>query len=435
MESGLLQLLIKMLQRLHRSLGEVSLDDLIEYVMNNANVWSFPEMPGETDADRESAHRDWTLQLSILDTAILSLAGDQELEADEIAAKLDELLEASLWKRRLQRRPAKVQTLLDRTFKARARFIWSSSSASQRKGYFLAGVGFATGQQLDALAQETIEFLVVANGAIADGEDERAIEAITALAERIFTTSPFIPDPLPENWREVLSVWLRGRPMADLGETHIGELLRFVENGLIYRLPWGLEAIRVRAQANQDTFEGMPIDAFELELASPSIETGTLNRSAAILMQAGFSSRLAAIKAVTETAADFTTAQELASWLRSDLILELSRRDDWPTSESESLWKSFVSQYTPPEKTIWTVKHATRFARWRSNIDVPSTGSLIKVRNIADDTVLFSQTHEILGYLDEPIRQGWSGLLIARIGTQTNSVALAYYGPDDIDWG
>jgi len=94
-----------------------------------------------------------------------------------------------------------------------------------------------------------------------------------------------------------------------------------------------------------------------------------------------------------------------------------------------------VSQYTPPEKTIWTIKHATRFARWRSNIAVPPTGTLIKLRNVADDTVLFSQTHEILGYLDEPIRQGWSGVLIARIGTQANSVALAYYGPDDIDWG
>jgi hypothetical protein len=331
MESGLLQLLIKMLQRLFRVLGGVSLDDLIEYVMNSANVWSFPEIPGEPDPDRESARRDWTLQLSILDTAILSLAGDQELEADQIAAKLDELLESSLWKRRLQRRRDGVQTLLDRALKARARFIWSSSSASQRKGYFLAGVGLATGQQLDAIAQETIALLVVANGAIADGEDKRAIEAITALAEKIFTISPFIPDPLPQNWRAVLSIWLSGRPIADLGETYISELLRFVENGLIYRLPWGIEAIRVRAQANQDTFEDTPIDALELGLAVPSVETGTLNRSAAILMQAGFSSRLAAIKAVTETAAEFTTAGELAAWLRSDLILELSERDDWPT--------------------------------------------------------------------------------------------------------
>jgi hypothetical protein len=179
----------------------------------------------------------------------------------------------------------------------------------------------------------------------------------------------------------------------------------------------------------------MPIDALELGLAVPSIETGTLNRSAAILMQAGFSSRLAAIKAVTETAAEFTTARELAEWLRSDPILELSERDDWPTSESEFLWKSFVSQYTPPEKTIWGVKHVTRFARWRVNIDVPPPGSPIKVRNVNDDTLLLAPTYEILGSLDEPIAQDWSGLLVAQIGISANSVTLTYYGPEDIDWG
>ena len=435
MESGLLQLVVKLLARLHEPLGKVSLDELIEYVVNNASASNFPEIEGEGNADRESAHRDWIKHLSIFDTAILSLAGDQDIEAEQIAAKLDELLHSSLWKRRLLRQRDSVRSVLDRTLKARARFIWSTSSALQRKGYFLAGVGLATGQQLDAVAQETVALLVVANGAILAGDDERAIEAITALAERIFTISPFIPDPLPENWREVLSIWLSGHPLVDLGETNIPELLRFVENGLIYRLPWGMEAIRVRAQANQETFEDMTLGAFELGLAVPSIETGTLNRSAAILMQAGFSSRLAAIKAVTETAAEFTTARELAAWLRSDLILELSERDDWPTSESQSLWKSFVSQYTPPEKTIWTVKHATRFARWRNNIDVPSPGSPIKVWNVTDDTLLLAPTHEILGYLDEPIPQDWSGLLVARIGTQANSVALTYYGPEDIDWG
>src|SRR5207253_1061301 len=141
-----------------------------------------------------------------------------------------------------------------------------------------------------------------------------------------------------------------------------------------------------------------------------------------------------AIKAVTETAAEFTTARELAEWLRSDPILEFSERDDWPTSESESLWKSFVSQYTPPEKTIWAVKHVTRFARWRNNIDVPPPGSPIKVRNVNEDTLLLAPTYEILGYLDEPIAQDWSGLLVAHIGIRANSLTLTYYGPQDIDW-
>jgi hypothetical protein len=255
MESGLLQLVVKLLARLHKVLGDVSLNELTEYVVNNATAWNFPGIEGEDDADRDTAHRDWTNHLAILDTAILSLTGDQDVEAAQIAAKLDELLHSSLWERRLLRQPDSVRSIVDRTLKARAQFIWSSSTTSQRKGYFLAGVGLATGQQLDAVAQETVALLVVANGAILAGEDERAIQAISALAERIFTISPFIPDSLPENWREVLSIWLSGCPIADLGETNVTELLRFVENGLIYRLPWGMEAIRVRAQANQGTLK------------------------------------------------------------------------------------------------------------------------------------------------------------------------------------
>ena len=48
----------------------------------------------------------------------------------------------------------------------------------------------------------------------------------------------------------------------------------------------------------------MALDDHELGLAVPAVETGTMNRSASILIQAGFNSRLAAIKAVTDTGRD-----------------------------------------------------------------------------------------------------------------------------------
>jgi hypothetical protein len=51
-----------------------------------------------------------------------------------------------------------------------------------------------------------------------------------------------------------------------------------------------------------------------------------------------------------------------------------------------------------------------------------------------DSTLLMSPTHELLGFFDPPIAQDWSGLLLAHVGDQANSIALTYYGPDDIDW-
>jgi len=43
------------------------------------------------------------------------------------------------------------------------RLIWSASTVRQRKGYFLAGVGLSTGQQLDAIAVHLNNLLIEAN--------------------------------------------------------------------------------------------------------------------------------------------------------------------------------------------------------------------------------------------------------------------------------
>ena len=84
-----------------------------------------------------------------------------------------------------------------------------------------------------------------------------------------------------------------------------------IEGGLVYRLPWALDAIRVRAAAHGDTIDGLPMTDFELGYAVAAVETGTLNRTASILIQAGFNSRLAAIKAVVDTIATFENGQQL----------------------------------------------------------------------------------------------------------------------------
>lgn len=114
------------------------------------------------------------------------------------------------------------------------------------------------------------------------------------------------------------------------------DALQFIEGGLGYRLPWAMEALRVRAAANGDTV-GMPalaLEDYELGLAVPAVETGTMNRSASILIQAGFNSRQAAIKAVTDTAANFTNGAELRDWLRSPGLAVYSAQPNWPTAEA-----------------------------------------------------------------------------------------------------
>ncbi|TKB76198.1 MAG: DEAD/DEAH box helicase, partial [Nitrospira sp.] len=68
MESGLLLLVSTLMERLRRSLGRPSLEDdnLLEYVVNNAAVWDFPEIGDEDNADRDRALSDWSQYLASL---------------------------------------------------------------------------------------------------------------------------------------------------------------------------------------------------------------------------------------------------------------------------------------------------------------------------------------------------------------------------------
>ncbi|WP_233500448.1 DEAD/DEAH box helicase [Bordetella bronchiseptica] len=102
MESGLIQLIFSLLSRMHARLGG-NLDQLIDYVVNNAAAWTFPEVAGEEADKRERALKEWERHMATLDTAILSLIGGADVPDDQIEAALDNILQSSLWQRRLLR--------------------------------------------------------------------------------------------------------------------------------------------------------------------------------------------------------------------------------------------------------------------------------------------------------------------------------------------
>ena len=317
MESGLVLLVMALLKRMHVRIGG-DLSQLLEYVVNNAEAWTFPEVAAESPEDRERALTEWERHVARLDTAILSLIGENDVPTDGIEAVLDDVLQSSLWQRRLLRLDEEAQQVLTGGLISRSKWIWGQSSAAQRRGYFLAGVGLMAGQALDGIAAEANSLLVGANAALLAGDTEAAINAITCLAERVFGFYPFTPEPMPANWRDLLRFWLLGEPLAALASGQEPETLHFIEGGLVYRLPWAMEAVRVRADANGDVVgeNDLALDEYELGLAVPAVETGTMNRSASILIQAGFNSRLAAIKAVTDTGATFKTGRELTRLIR-----------------------------------------------------------------------------------------------------------------------
>ncbi|MFW2457646.1 DEAD/DEAH box helicase, partial [Methyloversatilis discipulorum] len=429
MESGLVQLVAALLSRMRARIGG-DLNQLVEYVVNTAAAWTFPEVANEKPEDRERALTDWEQHVATLDTAILSLIGENDTPDEEVEAALDDILQSSLWHRRLLRQNEQVQQVLKAGLVSRSRLIWNQSTTARRRGYFLAGVGLTTGNALDAIAADANLLLVQANGGILDGDAEAAIVAITSIAELVFGFYPFTPDPMPINWRDILRTWLLGQPLADIAAGQESETLQFIEGGLVYRLPWAMEAIRVRAAANSDTIGGFLLDNYELGLAVPAVETGTLNRSASILIQAGFNSRLAAIKAVADTGAIFQTGQELRQWLNSEAVAAYSAQPDWPTAETKAMWMEFAQSFTPRENRTWADRRYWANVAWLGAPPPPDTP--VQVHHWGGQACVLSADGTPLGTVQAALNPGRAGLMRAQVSQDVGRIDLTYLGPDDL---
>ncbi len=428
MESGLFKLIAFFILRIASSLPDHSVEQVAEYILNNTNVWSFPVVTSESEQERDESNEAWNKHLVLLDTALLSMLGEEEIPTEEIPNALDELLNSSLLQRRLERQNDEIQRLFKDFLAQRGKHIWAVSSAEQRKGYFLAGVGLTTGQKLDEIAPEANSLLVSANAQILSGEVQDAVESVILLCELLFEIDPFIPTTLPEDWRQIVNAWLKGESLKEQNFSSLNDTLKFVEDGLVYRLPWGLEAIRVRAEVNNDIIlDGMTFDSFEVGLLVPSVENGSLNRSAAMLMQAGFSSRLEAIRAVSETGASFSNSREFKAWLSSDALNSYISTIELLNANTAKLWKSFIGEFKPNDDTVWQGTTVILPVNWESDI-TGSIGKLVRLHNEDDGvTKILSSEGDIIGSLRERYALSKSGVYRVKVEVN-NFVSVDYWG-------
>lgn len=432
MESGLLLLMVNLFARMKAKHGLQELDALLEYIAGTA-AWDYPEVAAESDDEVEHSRTAWRSQLASLDSALLSLLNDSAVAEDGIEGALDDVLASSLWTRSLARRQEPVQTALRAGLTARARFLWSQSTPAQRRGYFLAGVGLETGRQLDEHASILEQYLHNADEGIRIGDPDAAIDALTSFARIAFRLYPFAPRSLPPQWEDILAAWLRGEDAAQVTGEEITDTLEFIEDSLAYRLPWALEAVRVRAAADEDPVGNLSaLLADEHGLAVAALETGTLNRSAALLMQAGFPSRAGALAAIAAGGGTFTTVSELHQWLNSEEVGQSANNPQWPTVASHNLWVDFISRSTAaPEKT-WSNTVEDAAVTWLPDHQ-PSSGTPYRAVSLANgETILQAADGRRAGSLEEPLNPKRRGLLIVTGTSAANSVELRYRGPSDL---
>ncbi|UZX04729.1 DEAD/DEAH box helicase [Arthrobacter sp. CDRTa11] len=370
LKSGLIQIGFALLKRMYASRGAGPIEPFLDYLTGGPD-WGLPVLQQESAADQVKAGAAWRSNLSLLDIGIFSIIGDGAYDSDPDAATqiLADALVDSLWERQLRRGESGAAGAVRELVTGRVRYLWRTSTPSQRRGWYLAGLGADAGASLSAISEHVIDLLGQVEVDLVNDDHVAASDRLIEVANAVFSLETFAPEVLVDDWSGVLRLWVQGLSLADLPGDRVA-IARFIESGLVYKLVWGMEAARVfeAAQGNvlAETLNGAAVTA---------IETGTFNWSASVLIRSGFDHRLAAVNAVISTGAGFNSAADMRQWI-DDLDPKYESNATWPSRESRSAWEEFASHVRRPSLRQWTrTNEDIEDVRWHGDVPAQNTCS------------------------------------------------------------
>jgi hypothetical protein len=361
--SGLARLIFIISYRL-ASKFQTKQEDFLEYVLNQPDLWEDARLTAKDSEDEEEdIEEGLEAQLSNLDVALFSLIESLDMDVSAVATSLDEVLKNSLWKRTLDRQKEPVQKLERELMRSRAEWLWTSSSAEQRKACFYSGLGRKAGVFLHDRIDSLVEDLVAFQNAVSTDDGDAAAEAAVSFHEKVIEEPFFGVRRLPEKHEEVLAEWLKGTAFAEILEGRSvkdGQRAQiFVQEGIVFRLVWAAEAVRVQAISMGHTRAGELGDgpAFALTYGVSSIP-------AALLCQIGFSSRVGAMWAARALSAQFIDMNGLRLWLRQNNAL-LSDPDFWESEDLFRLWNQVSAPTNVELPRPWIHANYTVPVEWK----------------------------------------------------------------------
>lgn len=416
--SGILRLSVNIFNRIAAK-AEIDDAEVIEYVTNHDKAWEF-DLSQRDSLDVDEAG--WNRDIASLDAAILALL-DGETADDAVEAELQGVLEGSLFSRELAREEAKVQDLVRAFVAARAQRIWTDTVPAQRKGFHAAGIGLAAGTFIDTNLDALVALLTQAESCIVLGEPTGTGQAVVAFAEMVFQTAPFqAPKELPTKWQEALVAWLADKPSSDVLALCDGEGVDLIQEALAYRLPWAMEAVRVHALATQhasaSTLTG---------LAALAVEAGSSIISVITLVRSGLGSREAAAVAVKSSGASFLDRSGMRKWLESDLVQELTKKEDWPTSRSRAAWIQFYEGEGKADRRKWQRDTQKIRTRWAGAAPAPGTPVIVEPSVGSYGTVM-TPDFQALGQLNSAMLRARRQVVDARVGPDQMTVEIEFFG-------
>jgi hypothetical protein len=374
--SGLARLIWQIGEQLAKKL-DTKMDALLDYVLNHGDLWedvrlaTGPQEDGEGEAE-ESLEE----QIANLDVALFSLIDPLDADVSNLATLLDEVLKDSLWKRTLAHVEESSRDLVRGILSSRADWLWRKSTREQRRACFYSGLGRKPGLFLQDQLDTLVELLCEFQSAVRLDDGDAAADAAIAFADKVLTEPFFSVRKPPTNWEEVLSSWIRGSAFSDIlagqpaRNAHRSQV--FIQEGVVFRLVWAVEAVRVQAVASDHTRMKELGDgpAFSLTYGVPSI-------AAALLCQMGFSSRVGAVWAARQLSASFSDRKGLREWLRTHSGL-LSDPEFWPSEDQYLLWARTSAPMAHDYPRPWRHVNYKVPVRW-INGHSPTAGTLVRI--------------------------------------------------------
>ena len=419
--SGLLELTIRICTMISDQ-ANVPFEEVLDYITSNEDAWDFRPSP---DSGDDMSEADWERAIASLDTAILSLL-DPETEETNIDSSLTQALESSLFSRLLPSKSQGEQEMLPQFVAARARNIWSATDATQRRGFYLSGVGYQAGSFLNSALDDLITLLLEADVAIENSQVADLVEAVATFAEFVCCVAPFRPrDPMPTTWRDGLAAWLQGRPASAVISSLGSDGVDFLQDIITYRLPWAMEAVRVHALATGDS------RADDLKgLAAAVTETGNANLTVHTLIRNGLRSREGALEAVQTTGATFKDRTGLEVWLSSEVVQSLRISPTWPTSESRHEWEQFYENRARRNRGTWTRESRQYQVEWHSSDPQNGTSVVLEPRASGEGMTVLSPDFRELGVIAASTNRPLGQIVSARTGDDSRVIVVEFFGPE-----
>lgn len=413
LESGLYLLIYVCLERLKTGLG-ITGSDLEQYVLNQQEaVDKLAEGEGENAEQLE-------IILAELDAGILALVDELDCDVSGVATQLDNALQNSLWRRRLAVRELPEQQQQVAMLHGRARHVWSRTSVSQRRGFFSASIGTESGLLIVERSEKLQKLLQSATDAIKSGDVTGVATACIGLAEQVFDIYPFRPK-LPTDWddntwKSVLAVWISG---ASLSEVLDAAGIAFVQEALVYKLVWAIEAVRLVLSSLESPEVAEEED--ERSYVAVCMTYGVPQLAAARLLEGGLESRRLAVRLARELNLSFKTREELLSWLES-----VRESEPIALSQAERIaWQRFVERNDFSYET-WHRGEWTYSFRAGDGAEAAPGTNIRLMRGKKGRTRVYTADFELIGYGDFELPANRQ--LTGRIDDDGN-IAVCGFGP------